>query len=213
MKTKTLLWACAAVLFAAMVAGCESSPDTQADRARERTLNTLKPYKTTPAQRPSWIDNIPHSATELAFVGVSTKWATEAEAKESAQENGRTQLVKYYGTLIAAQGRTAKATYGISSDVFAPQQASQDLEEYVAKGLSQKLAAHAFYVESYLTKDNEESHIAYVKISQMLKELWKNTVITKPMKHGKKQQQKKMRKEESSLKKLQISSAVSLNQV
>ena len=161
---KKLLFVLAAVTACMVMAGCESSPDTQADRARERTLNTLKPYKTTPAQRPSWIDNIPHSATELAFVGVSTKWATEAEAKDKAQENGRTQLVKYYGALIAAQGRTAKATYGISSDVFAPQQASQDLEEYVAKGLSQKLAAHAFYVESYLTKDNEEAHIAYVKM-------------------------------------------------
>nr|WP_314992652.1 hypothetical protein [uncultured Treponema sp.] len=158
---KKLLFVLAAVTAVSVITGCESSPDTQADRARERALNALKPYKTEPAQRPSWIDNVPHTKTELVFVGLSTKWATEAEAKDKAQENGRNQLVKYYGTLITAQGRTAKATYGISSDVFAPQQVSQELEEYVAKSLSKKLAAYSFYVESYLTKDMEESHIAY----------------------------------------------------
>lgn len=159
---KKLLFVVAAITACVVIAGCESSPDTQADRARERALKALKPYKTEPAQRPSWVDNVPHTKTELVFVGLSTKWANEAEAKDKAQENGRNQLVKYFGTLITAQGRTAKATYGISSDVFTPQQVSQELEEYVAKGLSKKLAAHSFYVESYLTKDTEEAHIAYV---------------------------------------------------
>lgn len=164
MNKRTRLIGFAAFVFTSawFAVGCVSSPEAQANRSRERALMALKPYRTIPAQRPAWIDNIQHSKAELAFVGVSDKFATEAEARNKAQANGRDQLVKYFGTQISDQSRTAKSTYGISSDIFTPQQASQELQEAVSKGLSQKLAAHSFYIEAYLTKDEEEYYVAYV---------------------------------------------------
>ena len=43
MKTKTLLWACAAVLFAAMVAGCVSTPQKQAIKDMKKLSYTNQP--------------------------------------------------------------------------------------------------------------------------------------------------------------------------
>jgi hypothetical protein len=114
-----------AVLVAAIVvlAGCGSAPApaSAARSERELAIERAAPIRTEPAQRPTWIDVVPRTTGYLSFVGTSLRYATAAQARNNAQENGRQQLVDYYGTLMVNKGREFTATYGISNEVFSPQ--------------------------------------------------------------------------------------------
>jgi len=151
----------AAIMAIALFSGCASSPEKQAAQKRAAALEALKPIQTIPEKRPDWVDSVPLTKTQLAFVGVSNKYATDAEARNEAQTNARLQLVHYYGTLMSDKGRTAKSSYGITSDVFDPQVASQQLEEYLTEGIAKQIAAKDFYTEVYLTTDAEYAYIVY----------------------------------------------------
>lgn len=155
---KTLVLVVASVC---VLAGCASSPEKQLAKQRAAALEALKPIQTIPEKRPNWVDSLPITNKELAFVGVSNQYATEAEARNAAQADGRNQLIKYYGTFISDKGRTASATYGITSDVFDPQVASQELEEYVAEGLAKAMPAKEFYTEIYVTTSAKYAYKAY----------------------------------------------------
>lgn len=149
------------LVAAALVIGCASSPEKEAAKKRAAALEALKPIQSIPEKRPDWVDSVPITKTELAFVGVSNQYATDAEARNAAQNNARNQLVHYYGTLMSDKGRTAKASYGITSDVFDPQIASQELEEYLSEGIAKQIAAKDFYTEVYLTTDTKYAYKVY----------------------------------------------------
>lgn len=149
------------LVAAALVIGCASSPEKEAAKKRAAALEALKPIQSIPEKRPDWVDSVPITKTELAFVGVSNQYATDAEARNAAQNNARNQLVHYYGTLMSDKGRTAKASYGITSDVFDPQIASQELEEYLYEGIAKQIAAKEFYTEVYLTTDTKYAYKVY----------------------------------------------------
>ena len=149
------------LVAASLVIGCASSPEKEAAKKRAAALEALKPIQSIPEKRPDWVDSVPITKTELAFVGVSDQYATDAEARNAAQNNARNQLVHYYGTLMSDKGRTAKASYGITSDVFDPQIASQELEEYLSEGIAKQIAAKEFYTEVYLTTDTEYAYKVY----------------------------------------------------
>ncbi|WP_308510126.1 hypothetical protein [uncultured Treponema sp.] len=149
------------LVAAALVIGCASSPEKEAAKKRAAALEALKPIQSIPEKRPDWVDSVPITKTELAFVGVSDQYATDAEARNAAQNNARNQLVHYYGTLMSDKGRTAKASYGITSDVFDPQIASQELEEYLSEGIAKQIAAKEFYTEVYLTTDTKYAYKVY----------------------------------------------------
>lgn len=163
MKRKLVLIALS-VALAANFSGYAKSAKKQAKEAarqREAAIAALKPIQTIPEKRPSWVDSVPITGKMLAFVGVSNQYATDAEARNVAQSDGRGQLVKYYGTLMSDRGRTATATYGITSDVFDPQVASQELEEFVAEGLAKGLPAKEFYTEIYFTQSSKNAYKVY----------------------------------------------------
>lgn len=149
------------LVAAALVIGCASSPEKEAAKKRAAALEALKPIQSIPEKRPDWVDSVPITKTELAFVGVSNQYATDAEARNAAKNNARNQLVHYYGTLMSDKGRTAKASYGITSDVFDPQIASQELEEYLSEGIAKQIAAKDFYTEVYLTTDTKYAYKVY----------------------------------------------------
>lgn len=151
-----------AAMLGLMVVGCASSPEKDAAKARAAALEALKPVMTDPEKEPDWVNSVPITNKQLAFVGVSNKFATESEARSNAQSDGRNQLVKYYGTLISDRGRTATASYGITSDVFNPQIASQELEEFMAEGLAKGLPAKEFYTETYVTTSSKYAYKVYV---------------------------------------------------
>jgi hypothetical protein len=146
-----------AVMILAL-AGCASAPAAAPVRSeRELAIERATPIRTEPAQRPGWIDSVPRTAGSLNFIGTSLRYATAAQARDNAQENGRIQLVDYYGTLMVNKGREFTATYGISNEVFSPQIAGQQLNERIAQNVSQALEAREFYTQVYLDDNNREA--------------------------------------------------------
>ena len=155
------------VLAAAIivVTGCVSQPVAEARSARAAAIEQATPIRTEPAQRPAWIDTVPDSPTSLSFVGTSERYATatgDRGARHFAEENGRTQLVDYYGTLMINKARAHAATYGITSDVLAPQIAAQQLNERLAQNVAQALAPRTYYTLVYLDNTNREAFEVYV---------------------------------------------------
>jgi hypothetical protein len=144
--------------------GCASAPSASAPAksARDLAVEAAKPIRTSAAQRPEWIDTVPQSAVAVDFVGASLRFATEAQARDNAQENGRRQLVDFYGTVMSNHAREYTATYGISSEVFSPQIAAQQLNERIAENVAQALAARSFYTEVFLDNTNREAFSVYV---------------------------------------------------
>jgi hypothetical protein len=111
------------------------------------------------------VDVVPDSPSTLSFIGSAGRYATatgNSGARYYAEENGRTQLVDYYGTVMANKARTYIATYGISSDVFAPQIVGQQLNERIAQNVSQALAPREYYTLVYLDSSNREAFEVYV---------------------------------------------------
>ena len=146
MANKKKRWALVAaiqVLTVVMVlvsAGCASEPPppvkSEEEQARELAIMRATPIRTEPAQRPGWVDIVPSSPTDLNFVGTSLRYVTAAQARDNAQENGRRQLVDYYGTLMVNKGREYTATYGISNEVFSPQVAAKQLNARIAQNVA-----------------------------------------------------------------------------
>jgi hypothetical protein len=139
--------------------GCGSAP---AKSARDLAIEAAVPIRTSAPQRPEWIDTVPQTPTVLSFVGTSLRFSTEAQARDNAQENGRRQLVDYYGTVMSNKAREYTATYGISSDVFSPQIAAQQLNERIAQNIAQALEARSFYTEVFLDDTNREAFSVHV---------------------------------------------------
>jgi hypothetical protein len=143
--------------FSLVLASCGSSPAQSQRSARELAIEQATPIRTEPAQRPVWMDEVPKSSGTLSFVGLSPRYVLAAQARDEAQQNGRRQLVDYYGTLMVNQGREYTATYGISNEVFSPQVAAQQLNERIAQNVSQALEARSFYTQVYLDATNREA--------------------------------------------------------
>ena len=176
MKVKQILGLLAFAITAFAVTSCTSSPASSgqsaqtatrnaAPSARDSAIAAATPIRTEPSHRPDWVDDVPESSTLLSFVGTAGRYATATGnhgARFFAEENGRTQLVDYYGTLMANQARTHAATFGITSDVLAPQIAGQQLNERVAQNVAQALAPRRYYTLVYLDQTNREAYEVYV---------------------------------------------------
>ncbi|MDR1506513.1 MAG: hypothetical protein LBI67_05360 [Treponema sp.] len=146
-------------------ASCGSSAPAREQRSsRELAIEMAAPIRTSQAQRPEWIDEIPQSAAVLSFVGISNRFATEVLARGDAQENGRRQLVDFYGTVMVNKGREYTATYGLANEVFSPQVAGQRLNERIAQALSQALGERRVYWEYFMDENNREYYISYVEM-------------------------------------------------
>jgi hypothetical protein len=162
MKNPILIVLMASV--AALFAACSSSPAQQQRSARELAVEMAKPIRTSQPQRPEWVDVIPQSTSTLSFVGISRRFATEADARNNAREDGRRQLVDYYGTLMVNKGREYSATYGLSNEVFSPQITGQQLNERIAQAVAQALGDRQFYWEYYMDENNREYYLSYVEM-------------------------------------------------
>lgn len=166
---KKIVGVLAAVLATAFVVGCgsTSSPEKAAAQKRAAALEALKPVQTIPEKRPEWVDSLPITKNQLAFVGISDdKNASEQIARNVAENDGRNKLVHYYGTLMSDKGRTARASYGLSSDVFDPQVASQQLEEYLSEGIAKQITGNSYYTEVYFRDDYEYKVYALLLIEK-----------------------------------------------
>jgi hypothetical protein len=154
------------VCGAALIAGCASSSGTAEQRnARSAAAERSKPIRTEPDKRPDWVDTVPKSDKYLYFTGSAGRYATATGnfgARYYAEENGRTQLVDYYGTLMVNKARTYASTYGITAETLSPQIAGQQLNERIAQSVAQALAPQSYYTQVYLDENNREAFEVYV---------------------------------------------------
>jgi hypothetical protein len=169
MKTGKLVIGLAALLTAAVLVGCASAsantPEAQAKSARQAAIEQATPIRTEPAQKPAWVDIVPDLPNALCFIGSAGKYATatgNSGARHFAEENARTQLVDFYGTVMANKARTHAATYGITNEVLAPQIVGQQLNERIAQNVAQALAPREYYTLVYLDSNNREAFEVYV---------------------------------------------------
>jgi predicted small lipoprotein YifL len=173
MKVKNLVITVMVILTVMAVTGCGSFPvsntsSTAATQqtARQQAIESTLPIRTMPAQRPAWVDVVPSTpVTAQSFVGSAGRYATatgNTGARYYAEENGRTQLVAYYGTLLSDRARTYASTFGITSETLAPQVAGQQLNERIAQNVAQALGPVEYYTEVYLDQTNRESYEVYV---------------------------------------------------
>jgi len=171
MKTKDLAVLAMSLLIAMAVTGCVGTRTstlaivTPQQAARQQAAEQTLPIRTMPAQRPAWVDNVPDSSSVQSFIGSAGRYATatgNTGARYYAEENGRTQLVAFYGTLLSDKARTYAATYGITSETLAPQIVGQQLNERIAQNVAQALAAREYYTEVYLDQTNREAYEVYV---------------------------------------------------
>jgi len=166
MKTKQMVLFTALAIAAIAITSCAGQPaSAPAQTARDAAIEAAKPIRTEPAQRPAWVDNVPDSPATLSFIGSAGRYATATGNHGSrffAEENGRTQLVDYYGTVMVNKARTYAATYGITSDVLAPQIAAQQLNERIAQNVAQTLAPREYYTLVYIDNTNREAFETFV---------------------------------------------------
>jgi len=182
MKKKQTVLFTALVITAIVVTGCASKPapaptstpqpqvvyvekPATEQAARQAAIAAASAIRTEPAQRPGWVDEVPDKPTTLSFIGSAGRYATATGnqgARYFAEENGRTQLVDYYGTLMSNQARTHAATFGITSDVLSPQIAGQQLNERIAQNVAQALAPRSYYTLVFLDSTNREAFEVYV---------------------------------------------------
>jgi hypothetical protein len=161
---KKLLFVAVMIVALSNLACASGSKEPPAKSARELALEALTPIRTSAPARPDWINNPGKYSTgdTLAFVGVNTmRYPTEGLAGNDARTNGLNQLVQFYGTIISDKARTYTATYGIATDVMAPEMAAQQLQERLAEGLAQQLLPSEFYWELMLDKNTEEYYNYY----------------------------------------------------
>jgi hypothetical protein len=150
--------------FALVLGSCGSSPAREQRSAREIAVEMAKPIRASQSQRPEWVDSLSKSDSTLSFVGTSLRFSTESQARENAREDGRRQLVDYYGTLMVNKGREYSATYGLSNEVFSPQITGQRLNERISQAVSQALEDRRFYWEYFMDENNREYYVAYVEM-------------------------------------------------
>ena len=151
------------LLTVCLLAGIATNCRTLSDR--ERAIEANAPYRTEPGTKPRWVDTPTGSdRTEgkVSFTGVSRRFSRVVDARNDAMEDGRNQLVSFYGTAITLKGREHAALFGLSSDVFSPQTVGQRLNERIAQNVSQALAAEEYYTEFYLDSTNRNAVEVYI---------------------------------------------------
>ncbi|MDR0636603.1 MAG: hypothetical protein LBF87_05945 [Treponema sp.] len=149
------------------IIGCATSapaptPAPPAKTERELRAERYTPIRTIPAQRPEWVDIMPRYEDTLSFTGTSNRYATEALARNAALEDGRRQLVDYYGTDMVNSAITKTVSAGTLSDTINPAQVAQGLQARISQNTAQALEARAFYVEVYVDDNNKEAFVAWV---------------------------------------------------
>jgi hypothetical protein len=143
-----------AVFGATLLTSCASSSPT---------VNGNGPYRTVPDNRPEWVPrpSAGGSDTVLAFRGISGRYASEQVAQNDAQDNGREQLVEFYGTSVKSLMQQVTGTYGLVSETLNPQIAEAEFGKQVAENLAQALYPVEYYTEVYLDDNNKDAFVVY----------------------------------------------------
>ncbi|MDR2597117.1 MAG: DUF4384 domain-containing protein [Treponema sp.] len=130
--------------------------EQQQPKAESRTL-----ISTEPSVKPTWVDVVPKTDTEIFFIGTSLAFSTPANARDNARENARIQVLEYYGQVIEKQAISLSAVVGSVRDTLAPYVVSEEEIKSFAQNVVSEVATKEYYTEKYLNSNNKEEYIVY----------------------------------------------------
>ena len=134
---------CALMVFS--MSSCESLPGSDIGEGEDKLLAA-----SSKGGRPIWIDNeTATDGTSLYFVGVADKSASESDARSTADQNARDQLLKYYGQQLQIAERKVLESYGLSSEVQDPAEYFKSDTQAMSKGFVSLLKPELYYIEKY----------------------------------------------------------------
>lgn len=100
--------------------------------------------------RPNWSMSEPEPEKGFQyFVGLSGDYATENLARDDALRNATTRVVQYMGALAKDKFERARTSFGLSSTVIDPTEASREFEKQLAANVARQLKPKEWYVEQW----------------------------------------------------------------
>lgn len=131
----------------------------------EKTINGNFPFRSEPAGvRGVWINNPTCQDKQdnmFSFTGLSLRTVRESISRSQAEADGRLKLASYFGEAILYKARAHAANYGLSSDVFDPENIGQGLVNRLTSELVQALQPVAYQTDFYLDNSGEVSVQVY----------------------------------------------------
>ncbi|OIO76534.1 MAG: hypothetical protein AUJ85_00015 [Elusimicrobia bacterium CG1_02_37_114] len=157
------------VCLAVVIIGCASRPITQQPVAPAAEPNE-KLIWSTHEQRPGWTVSEPETVgEELAFVGLSDKYATEKESRDDAMRTATNNVVKYIGTLAQDKFNRLQTSYGLTTQIVDPTNVTRRLEEQLASAFATRIKAKEWYIEKWQRKKTKDTYILAFVLSKVPK--------------------------------------------
>ena len=118
--------------------------------------------------RPGWTLHEPETVgDELAFVGLSGKYAIEREARDDAMRTAANNVVKYIGTLAQDKFQRLQTSYGLSTEIVDPTNVTRRFEEQLASAFVTRMRAKEWYIEKWQRKKTKETYFAVFVLAKV----------------------------------------------
>lgn len=153
------------LIFSFAFLGCFSTKISENNAKIIEENNDAIFLESFPGDRPSWVDFVPISDSELYFIGMSNYLASENVAREEARKDAFNQVLKYYGTVVRAQAQEKRTVKGLTSDLIDPYIESEEIIQSFAEGHVSQILPENYYTEKYLVGNKKEQWKCYVKCS------------------------------------------------
>jgi len=147
MKRLSLLVA----LALAFVTGCTTAQPQQAPPPAAVVPPPVeRPVWASEAERPKWtVEDPAVEGTTIFFVGAAERYATEPEARDQAMRNSIKMVVGYLGTQAKDKYEKVATSFGLSSAVVDPTNASREYEKQLSENVVKKAKAKKWYIEQW----------------------------------------------------------------
>lgn len=110
--------------------------------------------------RPGWtLSELEKVGEELAFVGLSGKYATEKEARDDAMRTAANNIVRYIGTLAQDKFERLQTSYGLTTEIVDPTNVTRRFEEQLASAFVARVRPKEWYIEKWLRKKTKETYL------------------------------------------------------
>lgn len=124
--------------------GEQAPPSASPQAPNERLLWSSLPH------RPAWTLSEPEPESGFHFfVGISGDYATENLARDDALRSATTRAVQYMGTLAKDRFERARTSFGLSSTVVDPTEASRQFERQLSAAAAKQLKPKEWYLEQW----------------------------------------------------------------
>jgi hypothetical protein len=144
--------------------------------------------------------------TNMYFVGLSDKHATERGAREAARRDASKNVVAYLGTAVKDKFQEITTSYGLSSDITDPTTASKGFAETLSAGVSKRLKVRQWYLEKWQTKMNDIYFKVYALAAIPKSEI--NKVLEETVEDEQEKLKEKIKKEKNEQAKQQMQDAL-----